>query len=127
MKPASTKPMNRMNNPMPAVIAIFSCNGTASNTSRRNPDTDRATMIRPLITTRPMASGQVRVPITEVARKELIPSPAAKANGSRATTPNRMVIRPAVSAVTEETCANCNSLPATSGRPDRMIGLSTTI
>ena len=70
---------------------------------------------------------ELRMPITEVARKELIPSPAAKANGSRATTPNRMVIRPAVSAVTEETCANCNSLPATSGRPDRMIGLSTTM
>ena len=72
-----------------------------------------------------MASGQVQVPTTEVARKELMPSPAAKANGNRATTPNRIVITPAVSAVTADTWANCNWLPATSRGPARMIGLST--
>ncbi len=82
-------------------------------------------MIRPLITTRPIASGQVSVPTTEVAKNELMPSPAANANGNRAITPNRMVMAPAVSAVTADTCANCNWLPATSFGPDRMIGFST--
>ena len=125
MNPASTSPMNRMNSPMPAVIAIFSCIGTASNTRRRNPDTASATMIRPLTTTRPMASGQVNVPTTEVARNELMPRPAAKANGSRAMTPNTMVISPAASAVTPATWANCKRSPATSSGPDRMIGFST--
>ena len=106
MKPASISPMNRMNNPMPAVIASFSCMGTASNTIRRRPDTARATMMSPSITTRPIASGQVSVPTTEVARNELMPRPAAKANGSRAMTPNAIVIRPAVNAVTADTWVN---------------------
>jgi hypothetical protein len=105
MKPASTSPMNMMNNPIPAVIASLSCMGTASKTSRRNPVTASATMMRPLITTRPIASGHVTVLTTVVARNELMPSPAANANGSRANTPNRMVITPAARDVVAETCA----------------------
>ena len=107
-KPASTNPMNKMNSPMPAVIAILSCMGTASKISRRSPEAASATMMRPLMTTSPIASGQVRVPTTDEARNELIPSPAAKANGSRATTPNRIVITPAVSAVTADNCPKGN-------------------
>ena len=102
--PESTSPMNRMNRPIPAVMAILSCMGTASKISLRRPETASATMTRPLITTRPIASGQVTVPTTEAARNELIPSPAAKANGKRAMAPKRMVITPAVRAVTDETC-----------------------
>ena len=80
--PASMRPMNRMNNPMPAVIASFSGIGTASKISLRRPLTASATMIRPLMTTRPIASGQVSEPTTELARNELMPSPAANANGA---------------------------------------------
>ena len=93
---------------MPAVIASFSCMGTASNTMRRRPDTARATMMSPSMTTKPIASGQVRLPTTEVARNELMPRPAAKAKGSRAMTPKAMVISPAVNAVTADTWANCS-------------------
>jgi len=58
------------------------------------------------MTTRPIASGQVSEPTMVVARKELMPSPAANANGSRAMTPNRIVITPAASDVMAETCVN---------------------
>ena len=95
MNPASTSPMNRMNAPMnrmnapmPAVIASFSCIGTASKISVRKPVAARITMMMPLMTTRPIASGQVSEPTTVVARNELMPSPAANANGSLATSPN---------------------------------------
>ena len=69
---------------MPAVIASLSCIGTASKISLRRPVAARTTMMRPLMTTRPIASGQVSEPTTVVARNELMPSPAANANGSRA-------------------------------------------
>jgi hypothetical protein len=77
------------------------------------------------MTTRPIASGQVSEPTTVVARNELMPSPAANANGSRATMPNRIVITPAASDVMAETCVNPSLWPATSCAPDRMIGFST--
>ena len=125
MKPASTNPMKRMNSPMPAVMASFSCIGTASNTILRNPVTASSTMISPSMTTRPIASGQVSEPTTVVARKELMPRPAANANGSRAMTPNRIVITPAASDVMAETWVNPSLWPATSSALDRMIGLST--
>lgn len=102
-KPASTNPMNSMNNPMPAVIAIFSWIGTASKTSLRNPVAASATMMSPLMTTSPIASGQVSESTKVVATKELSPSPAANANGSREMRPNRMVMTPAASDVTAET------------------------
>ncbi len=125
MNPASTSPMKRMNRPMPAVIASLSCMGTASNTSLRSPVAARTTMMSPLMTTSPMASGQVSDPTTVVARNELMPRPAANANGSRAKTPKRIVITPAASDVVADTCAKSSLLPSTSAALDRMIGLST--
>jgi hypothetical protein len=83
--------------PIPAVMASLSCMGTASNTSLRSPVTASSTMINPSMTTRPIASGQVSEPTTVVARNELMPSPAANANGSRAMRPNRIVMTPAAS------------------------------
>jgi hypothetical protein len=123
--PASTRAMNRMKNPMPAVIASFNGIGTASKISLRSPVTASATMIRPSMTTRPIASGQETEPTTELARNELIPNPAANANGSRATTANRIVMTPAASDVTAETWVNPSLLPVTSAVDDRMIGFST--
>ncbi len=63
-KPALTKPMKAMNRPMPTVMAIFSCTGTASKIRRRRPVAASSTMMRPLMTTRPIASGQVTWPTT---------------------------------------------------------------
>ena len=57
-KPASTRPMNAMNRPMPTLIAVFSSTGTARNTAVRNPVSTRTRMIRPSSTTMPMASCQ---------------------------------------------------------------------
>ena len=56
--PASTSPMKAMNAPIPAAIAILSGSGMALNTAVRNPVRPRITMITPLTTTRPIASGQ---------------------------------------------------------------------
>jgi hypothetical protein len=125
MKPASTSPMNSRNRPIPAVIASLSCIGTASKTSLRSPVAARITMMRPLMTTSPIASGQVSVPTRVVATNELIPRPAANANGRRAMRPNRMVMTPAVSDVVAETSSNASLCPSTSSVPDRMIGFST--
>lgn len=110
---------------MPAVMASLSCIGTASKTILRSPVTARSTMMSPSMTTSPIASGQVSEPTTVVARKELMPSPAANANGSRAMTPNRIVMTPAASDVMAETCVNSSLCPSTSAAPDRMIGFST--
>jgi uncharacterized protein YcsI (UPF0317 family) len=52
-------------------------------------------MMRPSMTTMPIASGQVSAPTTVVARNELRPNSAANANGNRAMTPNRIVMTPA--------------------------------
>ena len=127
MNPASTRPMNRMNNPIPAVIASLSSIGTASKISLRKPVAARITMMIPSMTTRPIASGQVSEPTTVVARNELMPSPAANANGSRAMTPNRIVITPAASDVVADTCAKSRLFPSTSFALDRMIGFRTTM
>jgi hypothetical protein len=82
-------------------------------------------MIRPLMTTRPIASAHVSEPTRVVATKELMPRPAANANGRRAMRPNRMVITPAASDVVAVTCANSSFCPVTSSGLDRMIGFST--
>lgn len=58
-KPASTSAMMVRNRPMPTAIATLSCAGTASNTALRNPVKTSARMIRPSITTRPIASAHV--------------------------------------------------------------------
>ena len=125
MNPASTSPMKRMNRPIPAVIASLSSIGTASKTSLRSPVAANSTMMSPLMTTKPIASGHVSEPTRVVATKELMPSPAAKANGRRAMTPNRIVMTPAASDVAAVTCANSSFCPVTSSGLDRMIGFST--
>jgi len=98
--PLSTKPMKAMNRPIPTVIAVFSCCGTALKIKRRRPVAASSTMMSPLMTTRPIASCQVRICTTLTARNELMPRPAAKANGRRATRPNSTVMKPALNAVT---------------------------
>ena len=83
-KPASTKPMKAMNRPMPTVIASFSWMGTALKIMRRRPVAASSTMMRPLMTTRPMASGQVTCPTTATARNELMPRPGGEARTAAA-------------------------------------------
>ena len=102
-KPEFTKPMKAMKRPIPTVIASFSSIGTASKIMRRRPVAARITMSTPLITTSAIASGQVTWPTTVNARNALMPRPAANANGSRLTMPKRIVMTPAVSAVTAPT------------------------
>ena len=126
-KPESTKPMNAMNRPMPTVIAAFSGCGTAWKIAVRMPVAPNSTMSTPLITTRPIASGQVTWPTTETARKELMPRPAASANGSRAMRPNRIVMTPAVRPVAAPICAACSAWWATSLVPPRISGLRITM
>ena len=113
-KPESTRPMNAMNRPMPTVMAVFSGAGTALKIISRRLVADSSTMMRPLMTTSPMASAQVTWPTTLTARNELMPSPAANPNGRFATTPNRMVITPAVRPVTAATWLACSQPPSTS-------------
>lgn len=80
-----------------------------------------------------MASGQVTSWMTETARKELMPSPSAMPKGRLATSPNRMVISPAVRPVMAPTCAAGSQLPATSTgaasslNPPRIRGLRITM
>ncbi len=119
--------MKAMNRPMPTVIASFSWIGTALKIMRRSPVAASSTMMRPLMTTSPIASGHVTWPTTDTARNELMPSPAANAKGSRVTSPNSTVITPAVSAVTAATCGNARLLPATSALLERMIGFRMTM
>ena len=85
-------------------------------------------MITPSITTRPMASAQVIWLAIENVTKALRPSPAARASGKLATTPIRIVITPATSAVAAATAAKSPSasrLPSMSVPLSRMIGLRT--
>jgi hypothetical protein len=119
--------MKAMNRPIATVMASFSCTGTASKMSFRRPVAASSTMMTPLIITRAIASGQVTSWMTLNARNALMPSPAANANGSRVTRPNRIVMTPAVSAVAAPTAENASSLPAMSALPDRMIGLRITM
>ncbi len=131
--PASTNPMNAMNRPMPTVIAALSWRGTALKIADRAPVTASSTMSRPLTSTSPIASGHVTSPMTATARNELMPSPAASANGRFATSPNRMVRPPAARPVIAPTCAVWSHPPATSTGafsalvPPRMRGLRMTM
>lgn len=131
--PESTKPMKAMNRPMPTVMAAFSSLGTALKMAVRAPVMPKRTIRMPLMTTRPMASGQVTSWMTETARKELMPRPAARPNGSRATRPKMMVMTPAVRPVTAPTWRAGSQPPSTSRgarsaeKPPRMSGFSTTM
>ena len=81
--PESTSPMIVMNRPIPTLIAVFSCAGTARNTACRNPVSTSSRMIRPSITTRPIASAQVILGSGAIpkATKAFSPSPVASASG----------------------------------------------
>ena len=132
-KPESTNPMKAMNRPMPTVMAAFSSLGTARKMAVRAPVTPKRTIRMPLMTTRPMASAQVTSWITATARKELMPRPAASPKGRLATSPNRMVMTPAVRPVTAPTCAADSQPPATSVgalsalKPPRISGFRMTM
>jgi hypothetical protein len=70
-----------MNNPMPTAMALLSWAGMARNTATRKPVNTSTVMIRPSITTMPIAAGHdIRV-ATWKATKALSPSPVASANG----------------------------------------------
>ena len=126
--PASTSPMIVRNRPMPTPIAVLSWVGTERNTAVRSPVSTRIAMITPSITTRPIASAQVICGAISYATSALTPSPAASASGNRPTTPIRIVITPATSAVAAASAAigqlGCRrrrrALP-------RISGLSTTM
>jgi hypothetical protein len=128
--------MNVMNRPMPTLIAILSSRGTARNTASRKPVTTRIRMTRPSSTTMPMASAQVMPgsAATEKATTAFRPSPAASASGKFATTPMRMDMTPATSAVAAAIAARLPPVespprywPVPSGTLPRMSGFSTTM
>ena len=79
--PASTRPMRAMNRPIPTEIATLSCAGTARNTAVRNPVRTRTVIIKPSITTSPIASAHVIFDAIPTATKVLRPRPVASANG----------------------------------------------
>ena len=58
-KPASTKPINARNRPMPTPVAVFNWVGTERKIAVRSPVSTRTVMTRPSMTTRPIASAQV--------------------------------------------------------------------
>ena len=105
MKPASTSPMKKDEQSDARGDRELELHGHRVEDQPAQPGHRQSMMITPLITTRPIASGQLRVPTTVVARNELMPRPAAKANGNRANTPNRIVITPAANDVVADTCA----------------------
>ena len=121
--PASTNPMKAMNAPIPAAIAILSGSGMALNTAVRNPVRPRITMITPLTTTRPIASGQVTCGAIVTATRVLMPRPVAIANGKLATRPKTIVMTPATSAVTAATCGTESVMPSTSRFADGLDGI----
>ena len=91
--------------PMPTLMATFIELGIALNTAVRKPETANRTMMMPSMTTKPIASGQVNpcCPTMVTATSVLMPRPVAIPNGYFATTPNKMLITPAASAVAAAT------------------------
>ena len=131
--PASTRPMNAMNNPMPTLIAVFRPVGTAWNTALRKPVSTSTRMISPSMTTSPMASAQLICEAIENATNAFSPSPVARASGKLATTPIRIVTTPATRAVAAATSARFGvwppprKLPSASGTVPMISGFSTTM
>jgi hypothetical protein len=58
-RPALTRPMKRMNAPMPIPIARFNASGIALSTASRKPVSTSTVMIRPSMNTAPIAAGQL--------------------------------------------------------------------
>ncbi len=88
-------------------------------------------MIRPSSTTRPIASAQVMPAAIVNATNALRPRPVASASGKFATTPMRIVSRPATRAVAAAIAARFGAsppprnLPSPSWAKPRINGLST--
>ncbi len=101
MIPASMKPMNRMNRPIPTPIARLSESGTARITASRRPTRTRIVTRMPSRTMTPIAPAGVSplVRTSPKATAPLMPRPAARAIGAFAKTPMAMVTTPATSAV----------------------------
>ena len=101
MRPPLTKPMKRMNRPMPTPIDRLRASGTAVMIASRRPRTTRMVMRTPSITITPMAPATVRpLPAIRVnATIALMPRPAARASGYLPMTPMAMVMMPAMRAV----------------------------
>ena len=133
MKPASKKPISAMNSPMPTLMAVLSCVGTAWNTAVRNPVSTSSRMMRPSSTTSPIASAQVMPDAMENATNAFSPSPVASASGKLATTPIRIVSTPAASAVPAAIAERFGSappprkLPSASWANPMISGLRTTM
>jgi hypothetical protein len=79
--PAPTNPMRQMNSPMPTAIDALSCAGTALNTAWRTPVATSASTTSPLITTSPIACGQLISGAIVTATSVLMPRPVAIAKG----------------------------------------------
>ena len=79
--PASTKPMNAMNRPIPTEIATFSCDGTAWKTAFRKPVRTSTRITTPSITIRPMTADQLIWGAIATATNAFSPSPVASASG----------------------------------------------
>jgi hypothetical protein len=116
-----------MNRPIPTLIAVLSSIGIALKIAVRRPTRTRIAITMPSSTTRPMASAQLIWDATEKVTKALSPSPAARANGYLPTTPIRIVITAATSAVTAATCGMPRTRPSASGTVPMISGLSTTM
>lgn len=97
--PASTKPMNAMNRPIPTLMACLSGCGMACMTASRSPVTTSTQMSRPSRTTSPIASSQLISGAIWKATTAFSPSPAARASGRLPPTPMMIVITAATSAV----------------------------
>lgn len=122
-----------MNSPMPTEIAVLRGVGTARKTAVRNPVSTRTVMMIPSSTMSPIASAHVICGsfATPKATKALSPRPVARASGKLATSPMRMVITPATSAVAAATSARLGlpppprKAPVESAWVPMMSGLST--
>ena len=93
----------------------------------RTPLTAISTMQTPSSTTRPNACAQVIDGAIWNATIPLMPRPAASARGALPTTPMRMVITAAASAVAVVTCAADSRAPVMSAEAPRMSGFSSTM
>jgi hypothetical protein len=129
MIPASMKPMNRMNRPIPTPIARFSDSGTACMTASRRPTRTSSRTTRPSSTMTPIAPAGLKpeVSTSPKATAPLMPRPAARAIGTLATRPIARVMTPAISAVAAE---RAGIIAAASGEPgpymfDRMLGFTS--
>ena len=121
--PASRKPTNAMNRPMPTPIESLISIGTARMIASRRPARTRTSAITPSITTHAIATchGSPRPRIRSNATTAFRPRPDASANGRFVNTPMASVKMHAASAVAMAT-ASTGIFAA-----PRIAGLTTTM